>query len=146
MPSTTLHWEYGFSTRASCVLLFFFSSRRRHTRCALVTGIQTVALPIWSRRLRLPAPAHPHALARAGEGYGVGLSPRPRRGDSCFRRPARIVGRDPIAGTGGTLAGGDPWPARGNHAPDGRRSTHGSRCQRPRRWRGGGRGRADDRK
>src|SRR3546814_5043171 len=30
-----------------CVMLcFFFSSRRRHTRCALVTGVQTCALPI----------------------------------------------------------------------------------------------------
>src|SRR3546814_7380081 len=30
-----------------CVVLFFFlSSRRRHTRCALVTGVQTCALPI----------------------------------------------------------------------------------------------------
>src|SRR3546814_18972563 len=28
------------------MLLFFFSSRRRHTRCALVTGVQTCALPI----------------------------------------------------------------------------------------------------
>src|SRR3546814_2196705 len=28
------------------VFLFFFSSRRRHTRCALVTGVQTCALPI----------------------------------------------------------------------------------------------------
>src|SRR3546814_19136015 len=27
--------------------LFFFSSRRRHTRCALVTGVQTCALPIY---------------------------------------------------------------------------------------------------
>src|SRR3546814_3292459 len=26
--------------------MFFFSSRRRHTRCALVTGVQTCALPI----------------------------------------------------------------------------------------------------
>src|SRR3546814_9457337 len=26
---------------------FLFSSRRRHTRCALVTGVQTCALPIW---------------------------------------------------------------------------------------------------
>src|SRR3546814_8215258 len=25
---------------------FFFSSRRRHTRCSLVTGVQTCALPI----------------------------------------------------------------------------------------------------
>src|SRR3546814_18005127 len=29
-------------------LVFFFSSRRRHTRCALVTGVQTCALPISS--------------------------------------------------------------------------------------------------
>src|SRR3546814_996223 len=28
------------------VIHFFFSSRRRHTRCALVTGVQTCALPI----------------------------------------------------------------------------------------------------
>src|SRR3546814_4153118 len=29
-----------------CCGFFFFSSRRRHTRCALVTGVQTCALPI----------------------------------------------------------------------------------------------------
>src|SRR3546814_17949365 len=28
-------------------VFFFFSSRRRHTRCALVTGVQTCALPIY---------------------------------------------------------------------------------------------------
>src|SRR3546814_7380547 len=28
------------------LVYFFFSSRRRHTRCALVTGVQTCALPI----------------------------------------------------------------------------------------------------
>src|SRR3546814_10781225 len=28
------------------LFFFFFSSRRRHTRCALVTGVQTYALPI----------------------------------------------------------------------------------------------------
>src|SRR3546814_295438 len=30
------------------VFFFLFSSRRRHTRCALVTGVQTCALPIWT--------------------------------------------------------------------------------------------------
>src|SRR3546814_9523527 len=30
------------------LLFFFFSSRRRHTRCALVSGVQTCALPISS--------------------------------------------------------------------------------------------------
>src|SRR3546814_9351028 len=29
-------------------MLFFFSSRRRHTSCALVTGVQTCALPIYA--------------------------------------------------------------------------------------------------
>src|SRR3546814_2464935 len=39
---------------------FFFSSRRRHTRCALVTGVQTCALPI-SRRTgyRVPSSISP---------------------------------------------------------------------------------------
>src|SRR3546814_18777265 len=36
-----LVWLYAFFC-----LFFFFSSRRRHTRCALVTGVQTCALPI----------------------------------------------------------------------------------------------------
>src|SRR3546814_3006899 len=52
----------------SCVvfffLFFFFSSRRRHTRCALVTGVQTCALPILlaaglagiEEKLELPEP------------------------------------------------------------------------------------------
>src|SRR3546814_7654733 len=29
-----------------CFIIFVFASRRRHTRCALVTGVQTCALPI----------------------------------------------------------------------------------------------------
>src|SRR3546814_8329597 len=39
----------------ACVValyVFFFSSRRRHTRCALVTGVQTCALPISELRHR----------------------------------------------------------------------------------------------
>src|SRR3546814_6676529 len=37
-------------------MIFFFSSRRRHTRCALVTGVQTCALPIYRNGLRKPSP------------------------------------------------------------------------------------------
>src|SRR3546814_5481906 len=44
---------------------FFFSSRRRHTRCALVTGVQTCALPIF--------PNAPN-LVRAGGQISAGLS------------------------------------------------------------------------
>src|SRR3546814_2638353 len=37
---------------------FFFSSRRRHTRCALVTGVQTCALPISSVAGVVGVPMH----------------------------------------------------------------------------------------
>src|SRR3546814_1282358 len=50
------------------VVFFFFSSRRRHTRCALVTGVQTCALPIFSdavsRRSFDTRVTHVSALAR----------------------------------------------------------------------------------
>src|SRR3546814_3974234 len=42
-----------YVSNLECLFLwawFFFSSRRRHTRCALVTGVQTCALPICQRR------------------------------------------------------------------------------------------------
>src|SRR3546814_6956565 len=39
-------WSVDFFLCFLC--LFFFSSRRRHTRCALVTGVQTCALPIYA--------------------------------------------------------------------------------------------------
>src|SRR3546814_10003101 len=35
------------------MFFFFFSSRRRHTRCALVTGVQTCALPIYDEHSQL---------------------------------------------------------------------------------------------
>src|SRR3546814_10468439 len=43
---------FALSYRTIVVLFrcyLFFSSRRRHTRCALVTGVQTCALPIFTR-------------------------------------------------------------------------------------------------
>src|SRR3546814_14761479 len=46
-------------------LFFFFSSRRRHTRCALVTGVQTCALPI-SQRCLIPFTAFAEAEGAAG--------------------------------------------------------------------------------
>src|SRR3546814_16802977 len=39
------------------VICFFFSSRRRHTICALVTGVQTCALPIFLADVVRPAAA-----------------------------------------------------------------------------------------
>src|SRR3546814_1407188 len=49
----------------SSFLLFFFSSRRRHTRCALVTGVQTCALPIYLTWLGVLAPqGTPNAIVQ----------------------------------------------------------------------------------
>src|SRR3546814_11524391 len=49
------------------LVLFFFSSRRRHTRCALVTGVQTCALPICRTRPRwIPAGLAAAARCRLG--------------------------------------------------------------------------------
>src|SRR3546814_2555176 len=50
---------------SSLVCLFFFSSRRRHTRCALVTGVQTCALPISGAVDVVHATAHVASASRA---------------------------------------------------------------------------------
>src|SRR3546814_9120637 len=56
-------------------LVFFFSSRRRHTRCALVTGVQTGALPIYLHhrgRFGLQVVASYGERTTGGEvGYGL---------------------------------------------------------------------------
>src|SRR3546814_2372889 len=49
--------EFGIQIRNLVVLFFFFSSRRRHTRCALVTGVQTCALPISATAAGIAPPA-----------------------------------------------------------------------------------------
>src|SRR3546814_4157775 len=69
-------------------LFFFFSSRRRHTRCALVTGVQTCALPISvPRRNRRHAARSANPLA-AGAAIGPHPPCRRTRGD-CHRRAYR---------------------------------------------------------
>src|SRR3546814_5093118 len=49
---------------------FFFSSRRRHTRCALVTGVQTCALPICTEQLVARQPAG-NGIAATGDVQGL---------------------------------------------------------------------------
>src|SRR3546814_13239178 len=51
-------------------VVFFFSSRRRHTRCALVTGVQTCALPISLRDveyLRIDRERFPRRIQQNGK-------------------------------------------------------------------------------
>src|SRR3546814_7590581 len=54
------------AVRVVGVVVFFFSSRRRHTRCALVTGVQTCALPISAERRRFGYRRLGIMLAREG--------------------------------------------------------------------------------
>src|SRR3546814_4678486 len=66
-------------------LLIFVASRRRHTRCALVTGVQTCALPIWiSARRPLP---------RGADGVAQGRGPCRRRDRDCPHRALAKVSR-----------------------------------------------------
>src|SRR3546814_7163953 len=75
-----------FSVR-SC----FFSSRRRHTRCALVTGVQTWALPILAK---------PSFSGRTGGGHSK-RSPERRlvstRFSSAARSEERRVGKECVS-------------------------------------------------
>src|SRR3546814_7760776 len=51
--------------------VFFFSSRRRHTRCALVTGVQTCALPICNELFRAHTQSIQESFALYGETDGT---------------------------------------------------------------------------
>src|SRR3546814_5724422 len=78
---------------------FFFSSRRRHTRCALVTGVQTCALPIyryadyWDLNQRHVQINRAHCIANPGRYKGYG--------ESCWG-----------------LTASDDYSGYGAHAPD----------------------------
>src|SRR3546814_19307936 len=92
------------------LILFFFSSRRRHTRCALVTGVQTCALPISRRGARdryrhhRRRQRHPHGLSLgrhrppcAGCRHGRSHLPTGRRqGRRDRRRRGRTAARGGI--------------------------------------------------
>src|SRR3546814_9228581 len=74
---------------------FFFSSRRRHTRCALVTGVQTCALPIWRDDGAEPRLcAAPRSLGR--DRFSVRVAERVRRRDR-GRSEERRVGKECVS-------------------------------------------------
>src|SRR3546814_8215402 len=64
----------------------FFSSRRRHTRCALVTGAQTCALPIWCE-VYLPGAGWIGLDPTSGLLAGEGHIPRACSAEPCSASP-----------------------------------------------------------
>src|SRR3546814_9310439 len=95
------------------MVVFFFSSRSRHTRCALVTGVQTCALPILGRR-RTDARAVartrrqdlilvPGRFRSANSGSGAAGPP------AAARAPATLL---PFRGPGRSPPPPEPIPAR----------------------------------
>src|SRR3546814_1139068 len=80
------------------VFVFFFSSRSRHTRCALVTGVQTCALPILSFiSYDVALPGSPGAPGKANRSErGVKVLERPRREDvdTAAWQPELLTGAD----------------------------------------------------
>src|SRR3546814_20199092 len=75
--------------------LLFFSSRRRHTRCALVTGVQTCALPI-DPDIKVIAPwrewdlTSRTALIDFAEKNQIPV-PKDKRGESPFSTDANLL-------------------------------------------------------
>src|SRR3546814_7515802 len=89
-----------------CGVCFVFSSRRRHTRCALVTGVQTCALPIFvGAAIGLTL-----AIAPAAQAAGSGMpweQPLQQVLESVQGPVAKIVAVIVIITTGLTLAFGE---------------------------------------
>src|SRR3546814_4609909 len=79
-----------------CVLFFFFSSRRRHTRCALVTGVQTCALPISADAVLLGAMGLPEVRYPDGREISPQVDLRELWGLFAGVRPIRAIAGAPL--------------------------------------------------
>src|SRR3546814_9570265 len=82
---------------------FFFSSRRRHTRCALVTGVQTCALPIYYNNVGDAFDAVDDALGDVGDQVGEVDAFALKYDDDGTGNPDYT--RATLAGPGGTTLG-----------------------------------------
>src|SRR3546814_2635729 len=77
--------------------LFFFSSRRRHTICALVTGVQTCALPICSTFIFQPSNLHLGARTRARLDENASDEAKKSRRSVPKRSEERRVGKECVS-------------------------------------------------
>src|SRR3546814_16218509 len=91
-----------------CVLfIFFFSSRRRHTRCALVTGVHTCALPIWVRAKRASISASRRVMGAQIRGARFERKHRDARRDDAWQTGPVRRKDDPMTYA---ITGLDPQP------------------------------------
>src|SRR3546814_2528335 len=72
------------------LFVFFLSSRRRHTRCALVTGVQTCALPIFLEILAVEAEHQDDREHQSGAQNGVQISEKLVHGSSPILSRRRV--------------------------------------------------------
>src|SRR3546814_8022332 len=112
MCMSSSDWPICLFSARMCVVglfvCFFFSSRRRHTRCALVTGVQTCALPIFANAPASDAKAiaakHVHRLRRKPDMADDGDAARHQEADrqigraSCTERLCHYVSISEAAG------------------------------------------------
>src|SRR3546814_12338660 len=71
-------------------MCFIFSSSRRQSRCALVTGVQTCALPIWPLDTAPPAPLGANGLRQGFPDVICGIRDVPHREESLTTRSRRV--------------------------------------------------------
>src|SRR3546814_10797973 len=81
------------------MICVFFSSRRRHTRCALVTGVQTCALPIYPLleiehhlRVRVVVEQRDQEIAAKGKRARLRIGDEAQRLDRLLHRQPGLFG------------------------------------------------------
>src|SRR3546814_2858950 len=98
LPSVAEAGTFAGPGRAVCLVVFFvFSRRRRHTSCALVTGVQTCALPISSAETARPPRlwSHTGPIAPADVREIVAVARRVQQ--SACRSEERRVGKECVS-------------------------------------------------
>src|SRR3546814_6800115 len=80
--------------------VLFLSSRRRHTRCALVTGVQTCALPICGNASKIGRRRGQIDLSRLGQTRFIGFN-TPER---CFPAILKLGSDQAVIRVAGSIA------------------------------------------
>src|SRR3546814_18974454 len=108
-----------------CSFFFFFSSRRRHTRCALVTGVQTCALPISAKQAGLDPATVKAAQSASDINAEIDNNVRLAQALQATGTPTWVVGDQVLSGA----VGYDALKAAIEKARDGRNKLSREFCE-----------------